>query len=246
MNVLAFTKYSYDGPSSRYRFYNYQKCFARQNIQLTIRPLFSKSYLNASNKLIRFLAALFSYINRLAFVCQILIIKKKYDLLLVEYELFPYFPSWFEYLFMERGIKYIVDYDDAIFHNYDLHSKRFIQLLFREKIGKVMRYAETVITCNTYLESYAKRYNTSTFRLPTVVLLDKYIDTMEKYHPIISDTFVVGWIGSRTTSIYILEILPAIKKFVGDYPNVRFDLLGFDKKLLSSENIAKHHLNIIK
>ena len=49
------------------------------------------------------------------------------------------------------------------------------------------------------------------------------------------DTFVIGWIGSRTTSVYILEILPAIKKFVETYKNIRFDLVGFDKSLLPSD-----------
>ena len=97
MKILAFTKYSYDGPSSRYRFYNYQECFEKQDIKMTIQPLFTRKYFKAHNKVIKFFVVLYSYFIRLVHICRILIFKNKYDLLLIEYELFPYFPAVFEY-----------------------------------------------------------------------------------------------------------------------------------------------------
>ena len=245
MKILAFTKYSYEGPSSRYRFYNYQKCFSKQNIGMIIKPLFSKSYFDASNKLIKLFIVLFAYSERLVLISQVLIFKKRYDLLLIEYELFPYFYAWFETLLKKRGIKYIVDYDDAIFHKYDMNNNKMIQRLLKNKIAKVMSNAETVMVCNEYLDSYAKKYNSHRFRLSTVVLLDKYKEEMETFQKEEDDTFVIGWIGSRTTSIYILEILPAIEKFVDRYQNIRFDLVGFDRALLSQKDIERYKLNII-
>jgi len=245
INIMAFTKYSYAGPSSRYRFYNYEKCFEKQNIKMSIRPLFSKSYFNAHNKIIKLFIVFYSYFRRLTFVCNVLIFKKRYDLLLLEYELFPYFPALFEYLLHKRGIKYIVDYDDAIFHKYDMSNNKIIHGLLKNKISEVMTCAEHVIVCNKYLESYAQKYNEHTFRLPTVVLLDKYKQEMETFQKKEDDLFVIGWIGSRTTSVYILEILPAIEKFVNAYENVRFDLVGFDSALLSPKDIEKYHINIL-
>ena len=244
MKILAFTKYSYEGPSSRYRFYNYQECFSKQNIEMIIKPLFERSYFNTSNKIMKALIVLLSYVKRFALVCQILIFKKKYDLVLIEYELFPYFPAWFESLLHKRGIKYIVDYDDAIFHKYDMSNNKIIHGLLKNKIAKVMEYADHVIVCNAYLEAYAKKYNEHTFRLPTVVILDKYKNEMGTFQKKEKD-FVIGWVGSRTTSMYILEILPAIKKFIEKYENIRFDLVGFDRTLLSDEDVIKYHLNII-
>ena len=245
MKILAFIKYSYKDPSSRYRFYNYQECFSTQNIEMVIKPLFSKSYFDAPNKIIKLFVVLLAYMKRLALVCQVLIFKKKYDLVLLEYELFPYFPALFEYLLQKRGIKYIVDYDDAIFHKYDMSDNKIIQVFFKNKIAKVMSYADHVIVCNAYLESYASKYNTHTFRLPTVVVLDKYKKEMETFQKEEDDVFVIGWIGSRTTSVYILDILPAMEKFVAMYQNVRFDLLGFDRSLLSEEELKHCHINII-
>ena len=246
MKILAFTKYSYEGPSSRYRFYNYQECFEKQNIEMAIKPLFSKIYFSTSNKIIKALIVLVSYVKRFALVCQILIFKNRYDLVLLEYELFPYFPAWFETLLHKRGIKYIVDYDDAIFHKYDMSDNKIIHGLLKNKIAKVMEYADHVIVCNAYLEAYAKKYNEHTFRLPTVVLLDKYKNEMGTFQKEENKTFIIGWIGSRSTSIYILEILPAIKKFIETYENVRFDLVGFDRSLLSQEVLERYQLNIIE
>ncbi len=210
---------------------------------MRIEPFFSKSYF-ATLGMMKFFVVLTAYFRRLSVVCQILLSPKKYDLLLLEYELFPYFPAWFEYLLYKRGVKYIVDYDDAIFHKYDMSQNRLIRGLLKNKIAKVMGYAEHVIVCNAYLEAYAKKYNDHTFRLPTVVLLDTYKEQMQAFQKE-EDVFVIGWVGSRTTSIYILEILPAIKRFVNVYKNVRFDLVGFDRNLLMGVNLEDYHLNTI-
>ncbi len=211
---------------------------------MVIKPLFSKSYFDAPNGIMKLFVVLLAYFRRLALVCQVLICKKRYDLVLLEYELFPYFPPLFEYLLKKRGIRYIVDYDDAIFHKYDMSDNQMIRGLLENKIASVMKYANCVIVCNAYLESYAKKYNDHIFRMPTVVLLDRYKQEMAVFQKEEKE-FVIGWVGSRTTSVYILEILPAIKKFVEAYDNVRFDLTGFDSTLLSDEDVIKYHLNII-
>ena len=244
MKVLALTKYSYEGPSSRYRFYHYRECLAEQNIFMTIEPFFTKSYFEMSTKLQKSLIVLYAYLKRVVLIVKVLSFPKKYDLLLIEYELLPYFPALFEYLLDKRRVKYIVDYDDAVFHKYDMSQNVLIKKVLKNKIAKVMQYAKRVIVCNAYLEAYAKKYNAHTFRLPTVVLLDNYKKQMQTYHKE-EGTFVIGWVGSRTTSVYVLEILPTIEKFVKTYANVRFDLVGFDRTLLPKEESEKYHFNVI-
>lgn len=248
MKILALTKYPYEGPSSRYRFYNYQHCFKENNITMTIKPFFSNSYFTTTNKVQKISIVFFSYICRFFLLLNLLIFKNKYQLILIEYELFPYFPALFEYFLKKRGIKYIVDYDDAAFHKYDMNYNRFtrpfLKLFLKNKIAKVMKYADGVIVCNDYLDRYAREYNSNIFRLPTVVLLHKYKKALLEFKKE-DDTFIIGWIGSRTTSVYILEILPTIKKFVETYPNVRFELVGFDKNLLSDEDTDKHNINVV-
>jgi len=243
--LLAFTKYSYEGPSSRYRFYNYQQCFKEIDIDLIIKPLFGKAYFSTKNKFAKIAIVFLAYLQRLYWILSLLVYKKKYDLVLIEYELFPFCPAWFEYILTKRGIKYIVDYDDAIFHKYDMHQNGMIRLLLRNKIGQVMEIAQTVIVCNAYLEKYASQFNAKILKLPTVVLLDRYIEASQLYEEQKTKPYTIGWIGSKSTSVYIVEILPAIKKFVERHPDTRIDLVGFDINLLSKEQIREHHLNII-
>jgi glycosyltransferase involved in cell wall biosynthesis len=245
MQVLALTKYSYEGPSSRYRFYNYQECFQKDGIEMQIKPFFPSSYFTTSNKLQKIAVVLAAYFSRFFLLLHLLVFKKRYKWILLEYELFPYFPAIFECLLHKRGIKYIVDYDDAIFHKYDMSNNQIIKLLFKNKIAKVIKYADTTIVCNAYLEEYAKRYTDDTLRLPTVVLLDRYKAVMQSYEKR-DGKFVIGWIGSRTTSSYILDILPAIERFVKSYDDVRFDLVGFDAQLLSKAELERYHLNVIE
>ena len=99
-----------------------------------------------------------------------------------------------------------------------------------------MSYASSVVVCNEYLEDYAKKYNCNTLRLPTVVLLDKYKEVMKDFKKDNSN-FTIGWIGSKSTSKYILEILPVIQKFSNKYRDVEFNLVGFDETICLNKNI---------
>lgn len=246
MKIIALTKYSYEGPSSRYRFYNYKKSFSENSIEMTIKPLFDKSYFNTKYKWHKIVAALTSYIKRLLLLLQLLVFPKKYDLVLLEYELFPYMPAWFEYILTKRGVKYIVDYDDAIFHKYDRHTNALMRSLLGDKIAKVMQYAQSVIVCNSYLGAYASKYNKQVFTMPTVVLLDRYIEKIKEHQKRDDNRFIIGWIGSWTTGVYVLDIVPAMKQFVEKYDNVYFHLVGFDEKLLSKTEREETHISMIE
>lgn len=240
MTILTLTKYSKAGASSRYRFYNYQKNFHKEGITLSISPLFNQNYFRIRYTYQKIFIVLLAYFKRFSEVIKVLIKPKKYDLLLIEYELFPYLPAIFEYLLKKRGIKYIVDYDDAIFHKYDKN------ILLKNKIAKVMRYADKVIVCNAYLEEYAKKYNQNIVMIPTVVILDKYKEAMQKKAYLKSTSFVIGWIGSKTTSPYILELLFVLEVFMKKYTDVVLHLVGFDDELLSQGQKEAENIKCIK
>lgn len=245
VNILAFTKYSYEGPSSRYRFYNYVECFKKENISLEIAPLFPSTYFDKCSKISKLSVVINAYIQRLLKLISLMFTSDKYDLVLIEYELLQFFPAYFESLLKKRNIKYIVDYDDAIFHKYDLHKNAFVRWLLKEKIGQVMRGAETVVVCNPYLEQYAKRHNSNIFRLPTVVLLDNYRQAMEKYEVKGAEKpFIIGWIGSKSTSVYIVDILPVMENFAAKY-EVQFTLVGFDESVLPKGMKERCKINVV-
>jgi glycosyltransferase involved in cell wall biosynthesis len=133
-----------------------------------------------------------------------------FDLLWIEYELFPWLPAVAERVVARLGIPYVVDYDDAIYHRYELHPSKVVRLLLGKKIDVVMRRASTVIVGNDYLGARARAAGAKRVEyLPTVVDLDRYQTTPVRDQT----TFTVGWIGSPSTVKYLSLIEPVLADF---------------------------------
>jgi glycosyltransferase involved in cell wall biosynthesis len=224
MKVLYLTKYSRNGASSRLRSYQYFPLLEKEGIQVTVSPFFDEEYLEllyAKKSISKFKIASF-YLNRLKKIALIY----KYDKVIIEKELFPYFFSWFEQLLYIFNIKYIVDYDDAIFHNYDLHPNKIIRFLLKNKIGNVMKYSNHVIAGNDYLASKAKLSGAKRITiLPTVIDLELYDIKIENKN----NKIIIGWIGSPTTYKYIENIIPYLKKIVQKY-DIELQIVGAKKE----------------
>lgn len=234
MKILFLTKHEYMGASSRYRTLQYLPYVKEKNIDFDVKPLFSDEYLRykykygKENKIIT-LKRILSRIKTILFDAI------KYDILVIEKELIPYTPPLLEYYLNLRKIPYIVDYDDAVWHNYDMHKNKLVRFLFTNKIKYVMKNAQCVIAGSEYIVNYAKQANASNIvKIPTVIDLEKYIcNEVEK-----KNTFIIGWIGSPSSSKYILEINTLLKKFTDNY-NAVVHLVGFDKKL--AEQLLFNH-----
>jgi len=227
MKILFLTKYEHLGASSRYRTLQYLPFLKEEGIDFDIQPLFNDEYLKhkykngKENKLITIKRIL----NRIK---TILFAAKQYDLLVIEKELIPFFPPIFEYYLKLIRKPYIVDYDDAVWHNYDNHKNKIIRVVLKNKIKTVMKLAEVVIGGSEYIVHYAKISGAKRVeKIPTVINLEKYKckKNEKKDKP-----FVIGWIGSPSTSKYILTINEALEEFTRKYDTI-VHLVGFDRKL---------------
>ena len=133
MKILLFSKYARLGASTRVRSLQYIPLLKEDGFEVDISPLFSNGYLQALYSGKNIWPYVFSgYTRRLLS----LIATKKYDLLWIEKELFPFFPAFFEQILARLRMPYLVDYDDALFHKYDLHKIPLIRLLLGEKIDR--------------------------------------------------------------------------------------------------------------
>ena len=143
MKLLILTRYAYDGASSRYRFYQYLHLLSSCEIEITVHPLFSNSYVKniGRHKIKQYWEVIFSYLNRIIFI----ILNSKFDLIFIEKELLPWMPHIFESILISSKTPYIVDYDDATFHCYDSHSKYWVRKLLGNKIDRIMQSSEVVI-----------------------------------------------------------------------------------------------------
>ncbi len=82
---------------------------------------------------------------------------RQFDLIWVEAEVFPWLPAWAELWLSWGNTPYVLDYDDAAFHRYDLHAARPVRWLLGRKIDRVMSRSALVIAGNSYLAERALR-----------------------------------------------------------------------------------------
>lgn len=205
MKILLLTRYGNLGASSRIRSYQYLPYLRQQGIEVTSAPLFQNDYLHNlyAGKKPRLIPVLVAYLGRIGS----LINSRKFDLLWIEYELFPWLPSWIESLMLSKGPPYLVDYDDAIFHRYDLHPRRLVRRILGNKIDAFMRYAATVVVGNDYLRERAiKAGAQQVVILPTSIDLARY--PLPEPGP--NELFTIGWIGSPSTTKYLCQIHEAL------------------------------------
>lgn len=207
VSVLFLTKYSREGASSRYRFLQYFPYLEANGIACVFSPLTDAKYLehlyDSGRGTFRDITS--SIFRRLEALCSV----NKYDAVVVEYEILPYFPPVFESMLKRYRIPYIVNYDDAIFYRYNLHANPVTRSLLGGKIDTVMRKASLVVAGNDHLADYARKAGASRVEiLPTVVDLVRYPGApLGK-----NDVFTIGWIGSPTTSKYLKDIAPALSE----------------------------------
>ena len=219
MKVLLLSRYGPLGASSRVRFLQYLPYFRSQGVEVKVKPLLSDSYLRALyNGGSRWREVLKGYAGRIL----ALLGARRFDVVIIEKELFPFMPAIAERLLGLIGVPYVADYDDALFHRYDCHANPWVRRLLGQKIDSVMLHAATVIAGNNYLAERAYRAGANRVEIiPTVV------DT-ERYQPkqkAVGEVPIVGWIGTPQTSRYLKPLLPVFESLKNEMP-VRFVAVG--------------------
>jgi len=226
MEILLLSRYENLGASSRYRFYQYLPYLRKKKIEITVAPLFDNNYIKDlyAGRKKNFVKILKAYIKRIINLYH----AKNFDLIWLEKEALPWLPAWIEYKLGISKIPYIVDYDDAIFHRYDLHYFKLIRWILGQKIDRIMQYATLVLVGNEYLLERAKKAGAKRIELlPTVIDLKKYPTALFSNNEI----FTIGWIGSPVTSHYLKLVVPALEEFCRKN-TVRVVLIGAKKEAL--------------
>lgn len=212
MPLLLFSKYTRAGASSRYRSFQYLPVLEAAGLRFTVSPLFDDAYLahKYAHGRARIGYVLRAFARRLWAVLTV----PRAAVVVIEYELLPWFPAVLERWLAWRGCRMVVDYDDALFHQYDAHPNPWVRRLLGRKIATVMRLAHTVVAGNAYLADYARRAGAPRVAvIPTVIDLARY--------PVrdaagASRVFTIGWIGSPSTTRYLRDIAPALAQVCRD------------------------------
>lgn len=227
ISIVYFTKYTTAGPSSRYRSYQYQSALNENGFNTRYYPLFPTRYIHDlyQNGKKNWLILLPQYIKRFF---KILFLKN-YDILFIEYELFPFMPYFLEKFVLLGKRNIVIDYDDATFHTYDKNRISLVRFICGNKIYKLVSKAHLVITGSPYLTKVLSKYNNSIIEIPTSIEFEKYRVLGSSSD---NAVFIIGWIGSKNTSVNVLLLRNALLRLQEKY-NMELQLVGFDKSLIS-------------
>lgn len=220
MHVLALTRYSSLGSSSRVRFYQYFPFLQSQGVEIQVASLLDDEYVRRlyAGKRAALSMVFTAYFQRLLWSLR----SKAFDVIWLEKELFPWLPAWSEQLLASLRIPYVVDYDDAVFHRYDIHPQPLVRVVLGHKIDAVMRHAALVIVGNEYLAERAYRAGAQRVEiLPSVVDMSRY--QPRGYEE--TKQFRIGWIGSPVTLPY-LDLIRSPLQRLTERAGVRLILIG--------------------
>ncbi|TCK16749.1 glycosyltransferase involved in cell wall biosynthesis [Ancylobacter aquaticus] len=205
MKISVFPRYSRLGASSRLRMYQPDANLRAAGLQPDMHPLFDDAYLRSiyAGRTAggATLAALW---RRLVDLGQ----ARHADLLWIEAELLPWLPWAIERAVLPRGVRYALDYDDAVFHRYDLHRLGPVRRLLGRKLDHMMAGSALVTAGNSYLADRAIRAGARRVEIvPTVVDTGIYCPAVRTG----GDAPCIGWIGSPSTwTDYMAPMLPTL------------------------------------
>ncbi len=190
-SVGFYSRYGRLGASSRLRMFDFAEMWNRDAPETAdVFPFFSDRYLKSlySGNGKSFLSLSAGWLRRLRQL------RRMPDTVVIEYELLPFFPAWFE-LRLLRGRRFFLNFDDFV------QLKYAKMPLLRDKFDRLMRAADGVICANHALVKIAEQYNNNVMLLPTPVRLERYHGCCSVKFP----DFTAVWIGTPATMHYLTQ-----------------------------------------
>lgn len=235
--VLFITPGPIQSASERYRIYQFLPYLERSGFSCTVRP-FATRVLYRAVKTERLAPKLLltpvCYMRRMLHLMAI----SQYDVVVVHRGIFPFPWPALEEMVVRRHTKVIFDFDDAIHIGHrDTAATKYpwiYKLKYGPGVNGMLSHCAHVIAGNRTLAEHALQFNSHVSIIPTVVDLDRY--TYQPLRPS-SDVLTIGWMGSRSTSPYLVEIEPALRRLSEAHPGkIRFRIYGHPKRKLNLPN----------
>lgn len=221
MSLTVLTRYSRLGASSRLRTIQYREFLHAEGLLASFNPLFDDSYLHQLYSGRSTIGPVFTAYARRA---GQLLSTRPADIIWLEKEALPWLPWGIERALLQQDIPLAVDYDDAVFHRYDMHRSVYVQRLLGRKLDKLMASASLVTVGNRYLAGRAKAAGAARVEIvPTVVDLNVYA---RRPHPFSDNAHKIGWIGTPSTwTEYMAPIMPLLTQ-AAEFAGARITAVG--------------------
>jgi glycosyltransferase involved in cell wall biosynthesis len=217
--ILLLPRYGPLGASSRLRMGQFVPLLEAAGARVVVAPFFDDDYLHAlyTRGAKPAGASVKAYARRIA-----ALLKMHADLVWLERELFPFLPGLFERALAARGVPYIVDWDDAVFHRYDRHGSGLVRRLLGGKFDPLLAGAAATTPGNAYLARYMTEHGARRVTpIPTVVDPRRY-DPAPRVR---GERLRLGWIGTPANARYLSVVADALRLLGGD-PAVTLVTIG--------------------
>lgn len=222
MQILFLTKYPTSGSSSRYRVHQYLPLHERAGFDCSVVSFHTDAYVRQFGGVrdwrpkamrLRYLAD--RYVRRVLCVLR----SGRYDLVVVEREVFPFLPATVDSVLFRVAKSVVVEYDDATYvYHQKLLDSAFLRFILRYKVPALMARSAGVVVGNRYLEAYAAQRNRNVLLAPTAIDTDRYaVKDGSSFSP--AGTACIGWIGTPLTAPYLRGVASALRSLT-----TRFDI----------------------
>jgi len=206
MKITVLARYGRRGASSRLRMFQFLPWLQEKGFETRMAPFFEDAYLQ---RLYSGRSTLGPSLQAYARQIRALPGLADQDLIWIEKEALPWLPWAFERRLLPRHVPIVSDYDDAVFHRYDMHRLVPVRRILGRKIDRVMAGSARVLAGNAYLAARARAAGASTVDIvPTVVDVTQY-----RLAPPVSapHTPRIGWIGTPSTwQEFLVPMLPML------------------------------------
>jgi len=196
---------------------------SRAGYDFLIHPLLSDAYIAMFNSgSLAWREVMKGYFSRIAQRNRRLSV----DLVFAEKEFLPWLPTFMDHLVMPGKVPFVLDFDDAVFHNYDQPGSLANRVFLGGKIDRLMREARVVtVGCEYLAERAAAAGAKSIHYVPTVVDVARYQTGPAPK----SKECTIGWIGSPSTAKY-LSIVDDVLRQLCRTQNAKVVLVGSGTK----------------
>jgi glycosyltransferase involved in cell wall biosynthesis len=239
MNRLLFlTPSPTQSASERYRVFQFLPSLERAGYACTVLPFATQRLHRAiqEERLVpKVLLTPVCYLRRMLHLFAV----SRYDVVVVHRGIFPFPWPALERMVIPNHTKVIFDFDDAIHIGHQSIGTTRYPWIYKFKYGpsvnEMLRHSAHIVAGNRILADHALKFNPRVSIVPTVVDLDQY--TRRPPSRKATEMLTIGWVGSRSTSPYLLAIEPALRRLSEAHPGrIRFRLYGHPERKLNLPN----------
>jgi len=212
-SLIAYPRYSRLGASSRVRMYQFEEILSKSGWETTFYP-FADDFFLRSRYLGKkaWVSVGASYWRRILSLHKM----KTADLVWVEKELLPWWPSWTEKVLISNRAKIVYDFDDAVHEQFRENPHAVVRKLLRNKIPATVGKPSRVVAGNSTLQDFfSTELGVDSLLIPSTIDEERLSPAEES---LIDKTrpFVFGWIGTPVTyKAYVQPLLPMFELVAG-------------------------------